>query len=339
MKALVIGAPKSVGYIDIEEPTQIQQGHVLLQIETLGLCGTDLNTYRGRNPLVSYPRVPGHEIGARIAALGTGVNGWQVGDQVTVVPFVGCGMCRVCQSGRENCCVNLKVLGVQRDGAFSRFLTYPAAKLYKSNKLSSAELALVEPLSIGFHAVNRGRVTADDFVLVLGCGTIGIAAIAGAAARGARVIGLDLAEQKFELAHAAGARYTINPQQQDVEAMLQRWTGGQGPSVVIEAIGTAQTFQNAVSFAGHGGRVVYIGWAKEPVEYDTGKFVFKELDILGSRNSNGEFPWVLEYLESGKFPVEQAITRTVPFDDAASALQDWDAKPSEVNKIQVVLND
>lgn len=337
MRAFVIQKPGSCGFEEAPEP-RAEAGQVLLRIDTLGFCGTDLNTFRGRNPLVSFPRIPGHEIGAEIIEVGREVpERFRPGMRVTVLPFTGCGRCRVCSTGRENCCQNLKVLGVQKDGAFQPYLAQPWQKLYPSETLSFAELALVEPLTIGFHAVARAQTTAADVVLVLGCGTIGIAAIAGAAAHGAQVIGLDLAQEKFPLARAAGATHTLDASREDAAALLSEWTQGEGPSVVIEAVGTPQTFRQAVDLAGHGARVAYVGWTKVPVEYDASRFVFKELDILGSRNSRGQFPAVMRYLESGRFPVDLAITRTVSFDESGEALRAWDADPSRVNKIQVRL--
>lgn len=335
MKALFIEQPGSVSYGEIPEP-KAQPGEVLLRIDTLGFCGTDLNTYRGRNPLVRYPCLPGHEIGAEVVEVGAEVDAAWLGQLVTVRPFQGCGQCRVCRTGRENCCAQLRVLGVHVPGAFSAYMTARYTHLHGRSKLTFRELALVEPLTIGFHSVARTRVNAEDEVVVLGCGTIGIAAIAGAAAQGAKVLAVDLAEEKFGLAKASGATETLLAQG-DWKERVRAWTGGDGPSVVIEAVGSVKTFQDAIDIAGQGARVAYIGWTKQPVEYDASRFVFKELDIVGSRNSSQQFEPVMRYLESGRFPVDLAITQTVSFDDAAEALRQWDAHPESVNKIQVKL--
>lgn len=339
MKALVIERPGAVGYVDVAEPV-VGDGEVLLRVDVLGFCGTDLNTFRGRNPLVTFPRIPGHEMAATILALGAGVPPrFHEGQRVTVLPFTGCGICRVCRLGRENCCAQLKVLGVQKDGAFLRHLTVPWQKLYPSDTLAPEELALVEPLTIGFHAAARGRVTGEDKVLVLGCGTIGIAAIAAAAFAGATVAGLDVASAKFPLARAAGATWTIDPMVDDLESKVRELFGNDGPTVVIEAVGSPTTYRQAIDLAGHGARVVYIGWPKGEVSYDAGRVVFKELDVMGSRNSFDQFEPVMHYLGLKRFPVDQAITKTVAFDEAAEALREWDRAPESVNKIQIVVTD
>jgi threonine dehydrogenase-like Zn-dependent dehydrogenase len=313
---------------------------VLLQVKRLGYCGTDLNTFRGFNPLVSYPRIPGHEIGAVIAAVTPGVPAeFQPGQVTTVLPYTACGTCPSCRRGRINACRTNQTLGVQRDGAFTEFIAVPWQKLIRSDQLSVPEHALVEPLSVGFHAVERGRVTAEDTVLVFGCGMIGLGAIAGAALlRGARVIAVDVEDAKLALARKAGAAEVINSQREPLHEKLQALTDGDGPSVVIEAVGLPATFRAAVDEVAFAGRVVYIGYAKDAVSYETKYFVMKELDILGSRNATAQnFADVIRVLESRRYPVVETITRTVLFDEAGAALAQWAANPGRVTKLHVEL--
>jgi 2-desacetyl-2-hydroxyethyl bacteriochlorophyllide A dehydrogenase len=337
MKAWVIPQPGQTAVTTIAAP-QPAAGEVLLQVKRVGYCGSDLNTFRGANPLVTLPRIPGHEIGAVIAALGAGVPAeFRVGDITTLLPYTTCGKCSSCRSGRVNACRNNQTLGVQRDGGLTEFIVAPWEKLVRSPKLSLVEHTLVEPLSVGFHAVERGQVTAADTVLVFGCGMIGLGAISGAALlRGARVIAVDVDDAKLTLARRAGAAVTINSKTEDLAARVAELTQGDGPGVVIEAVGLPATFRAAVDLVAFSGRVVYIGYAKEAVSYETKYFVMKELDIRGSRNATrANFEDVVRVLESGRYPVAETITRTVPFAEAGAALAAWSADPARVTKIHV----
>lgn len=339
MNALVISAAGQTSYIERPQPKPLA-GEVLLQIKRLGYCGTDLNTFRGFNPLVTYPRIPGHEIAAVIAEVSSGVPAqFRPGLVTTVLPYTTCGKCSSCRSGRVNACRNNQTLGVQRDGAFTEFISVPWEKLVRSDKLSLAEHALVEPLSVGFHAVERGQVSAADTVLVFGCGMIGMGAISGAALlRGARVIAVDVDDAKLALARKAGASETINSKTENLHEKLQALTQGDGPNVVIEAVGLPATFRAAVDEVCFAGRVVYIGYAKDAVSYETKFFVMKELDIRGSRNATLQnFSDVIKVLESGRYPVAETITRCVPFTEAGTALAAWAADPGRVTKIHVEL--
>lgn len=336
MQALQITAPGDVRLIDLPVP-EPQAGEVRLRIRRAGYCGSDLSTFRGANPLVSYPRVPGHELSGVIDAIGAGTMGAPaLGTPVLVNPYTACGKCSSCRQERPNCCRYNQTLGVQREGGIAEFLCVPAAKVLTAPGLDFAELAMVEPLTVGFHAVARGRVSARDIVAVLGCGAIGLGAIAGASARGARVIAVDLDPAKLALARAAGARETIDTGTENLSARLQALTDGHGPEVIVEAIGLPQTFRAAVEEVCFAGRVVYIGYAKAPVEYETKLFVQKELDVLGSRNAMPEdFAAVIAHLQAKRFPIAQAITRVAPIADAPEAMRHWAAKPADFTKIQV----
>jgi 2-desacetyl-2-hydroxyethyl bacteriochlorophyllide A dehydrogenase len=337
MKALRIEAAGKTAYGTAAEPTA-GAGDVLLRVKRVGYCGSDLSTFRGLNPLVSYPRIPGHEIAAEIVSVGKDVPATlKTGAQVTVMPYTACGQCPSCRAGRVNACQFNQTLGVQRDGALTELLVAPWQKIITA-PLGLAELALIEPLSVGFHAVNRGRVTKADTVLIFGCGMIGLGAIAAAGLhRGATVIAADIDDAKLALARRAGATHTINSRTANLHAELEKLTSG-GPTVVIEAVGSPETFVAAVSEVAFAGRVVYIGYAKAPVTYETKYFVMKELDILGSRNATPEdFAAVIDLLRSGRYPSQETITRTVPWSEAGAALAAWSADPSKVTKIQVDL--
>ena len=338
MKALFVTQPGQAQIGAAAEPRP-GPGEVLLAVRCVGYCGSDLSTYRGKNPLVGYPRIPGHELAAVVEEIGPGVAApLSKGQPVTVSPYTACGKCPSCLRGRANACQFNQTLGVQRDGALTEYLVVPAEKIYAAEGLSLRELCLVEPLSVGFHAASRGRVTASDTVAVFGCGAIGLGAVSASAFRGARTIAIDIDDDKLALARKAGAAEGVNSAKQPLHEILQELTGGRGPDVVIEAIGLPATFQAAVEEVAFTGRVVYIGYAKAPVSYETKLFVQKELDILGSRNAQpAAFEEVIRMLQAGKFPVDDAVTRVVPFAEAGQALAAWDANPPAFTKILVEL--
>jgi 2-desacetyl-2-hydroxyethyl bacteriochlorophyllide A dehydrogenase len=338
MKAIEISEPGTIKISDRPRPTA-KAGEVLLRINRVGYCGSDLGAFKGLNPLVTYPRVPGHEIGATIVELGEGVEGWAIGQEVLVIPYSSCGQCSACRKKRFNCCMNNQTLGVQRDGALCELFAAPVEKLLASDKLSLQELALVEPLTVGFHAVARGDVKSTEAVAVIGCGAIGLGVIAGANFRDARVIAIDIEDSKSDVAKRCGAVEFVNSRTEDVHQRLMELTDGCGPDVIIEAVGHPATYKMAVEEVCFAGRVVYIGWAKAPIEYETKLFVLKELDIRGSRNALPEdFHDVITMLEAGNFPLETVITRTVSIDEAPAAMNAWSVDPASVTKIQIDLD-
>jgi threonine dehydrogenase-like Zn-dependent dehydrogenase len=334
MKACSFRDVGKVDIVEVPEPTRLP-GDILLKIEMVGLCGTDLNSFRGRNPLVSYPRVLGHEVAATVL---DGNQQFAPGTRVTVSPYTSCGICPSCHRGRENACRANQTFGVQRDGAMTERIAVPAAKIYPSS-LPLKDLCLTEPLTVGFHAVARGRVTPGDIVAVFGCGGIGLGAIAGSAFRGARTIAIDVDDTKLATARLAGATDLINSSREDARERLREVTSGDGPDVIIEAVGLAETFVMAVEEVAFTGRVVYIGYAKEHVAYETKLFVQKELDILGSRNALPEdFHHVMAMLDAGRFPVDETVTRIASLEETPEIFAEWSAHPSTFTKIMIDMN-
>ncbi len=335
MKALVFAEPGRASVQTVDGPPATGPDEILLQVRRVGLCGSDLNSYRGRNPLVSFPRIPGHEIAATVAALNPRHPEWHTGTPVTLSPYTHCGSCAACLRDRPNSCQNNQTLGVQRDGALTEFIAVPASRLFRAN-LSLTELCLVEPLTVGFHAAARGRVTSGDTVAVFGCGGVGLGAVAGSAFREATVIAIDVDDAKLATARKAGAVHMINTARASLHTQLAEYTSGRGPDVMIEAIGLPQTFRAAVEEVAFTGRVVYIGYAKEQVAYETRLFVQKELDILGSRNALPEdFRDVIRMLEEHRFPAAEAVTHTVPLEEAPAILEAWSQEPARFGKIVV----
>ena len=335
MKALFLTAIGQTEIREIEKPS-IGPEEVLLKIGMVGFCGGDLNGFKGLFELQEYPNVLGHEVGGTIEAMGSQVpESFKIGNKVTVYPYLNCGKCISCRKGRRNACQDNKTMGVRRPGAMTRYIAIHWQDLFTSEKLSLKELALVEPLTVGFHAAARGRVSSQDRVAVIGCGIVGMGAIASAVNRGAEVIAIDIDDSKMDIAKKIGVAHTINTSREDLHEALIRITDGDGPDVIIEAVGNAVTYRAAVDEVAYTGRVVCIGYAKSAVEFNTGIFVRKEIEILGSRNCTDEFPEVIAYLEAGKFPVEDVISKTVSLDDAGAALADWAANAKGITKIMV----
>jgi threonine dehydrogenase-like Zn-dependent dehydrogenase len=337
MKALVLTQIGKTEVQEFEQPTP-KSGEVLLEVGIVGFCGGDLNGFKGLFPLQEYPNILGHEVGATIIALGADVpDDIQTGTKVTVYPYLGCGTCVACRRGRPNACKTNKTMGVRRPGAMTRYITVPWQDIFPSEKLSLRELALAEPLTVGFHAAARGRVSSADWVAVMGCGIVGLGAVASAVHRGAKVIAIDLDDSKLEIARKIGVAHTINPTQVDLHETLQDITHGDGPDVIIEAVGSPVTYKAAVEEVAFLGRVVCIGYAKAPVEFNTSLFVQKEIEILGSRNCVGktDFPEVIAYLESGKFPVEEVISKVTSIDEAPATMAAWADNPQGVIKIVI----
>jgi threonine dehydrogenase-like Zn-dependent dehydrogenase len=335
MKALFLTAIGQTALREIEKP-QVGPNDVLIKIGMVGFCGGDLNGFKGLFELQEYPNILGHEVGGTIEERGGMVpDSFKIGNKVTVYPYLNCGKCISCRKGHRNACQDNKTMGVRRPGAMTRYVAIPWQDLFASEKLSLKELALVEPLTVGFHAAARGRVSNQDRVAVIGCGIVGMGAIASAVNRGAEVIAIDIDDSKMAIAKKIGVAHTINTSQEDLHEALMRITDGDGPDVIIEAVGNALTYRAAVDEVAYTGRVVCIGYAKSAVEFNTGLFVRKEIEILGSRNCTTEFPEVIAYLEAGKFPVDDVISKIVSLSDAGAALADWAANPKGITKIMV----
>ena len=336
MKAIQISEPSVMKVIDMAEPT-MGDNEVLLKMRYVGFCGSDLNTFRGGNPMVKMPVVPGHEVGAEIVKVGSNVpDGLKPGMTVTVNPYTNCGKCASCRNGRVNACEHNETLGVQRWGAMCEYIALPWEKVIPATRLTPRTCALIEPMSVGFHAVNRAQVTDIDVVMVIGCGMVGMGAVVRSALRGATVIAADIDDEKLALAKEMGATYAINTKTEDVHARLQELTAGFGPDVVIEAVGSPMTYQMAVNEVAFTGRVVCIGYAKSEVSFQTKYFVQKELDIRGSRNAQpSDFRAVIHYLERGTCPVDRLISNEVKPEEALDAMQEWLANPGKVFRILV----
>lgn len=336
MKAIQITEPSVMKVVDMEKPC-VGAGEVMVKLHYVGFCGSDLNTFLGRNPMVKLPVIPGHEVGAVIEAVGEGVpEELKTGMSVTLNPYTNCGKCAACRNGRVNACQFNETLGVQRSGVMTEYAVVPWQKIIPAEGISPRDCALIEPMSVGFHAVSRASVEDNETVLVIGCGMVGLGAVVRAALRGATVIALDLDDDKLALAKQVGATYVINSLKEDVHERVLQLTQGLGADVVIEAVGSPATYVMAVNEVSFTGRVVCIGYAKSEVSFQTKLFVQKELDIRGSRNAMpSDFRSVIHYMKTTDFPAESFISRIVTPNEAADAIQQWADAPAKVFRILV----
>ena len=337
MQAIQITHQQELNIIDIPAPQQPKGGEVLLRLNYVGFCGSDINTFMGRNTMALNPVIPGHEIGAVIEAVGPDVpEGLRPGMVVTCNPYTNCGKCASCRNGRVNACQHNETLGVQRNGAMREFILMPWEKVIPAGLLTPRTCALVEPMSVGFHAVSRAQVTDIEVVMVIGCGMVGMGAVVRSVQRGATVVAADIDDEKLALAKKMGANYVINTRTEDVHARLLEMTSGFGPDVVIEAVGSPVTYQMAVDEVAFTGRVICIGYAKSEVSFQTKYFVQKELDIRGSRNAQpSDFRAVIHYLEKGTCPVDELITKVIKPQEALPTMQWWSQNPGKVFRILV----
>lgn len=340
MKALQIPSLQTIQVVDLPKPVA-GPGEVLLKLKYVGFCGSDLNTFLGRNAMAKPQVIPGHEIGAVIEALGEGCPAdLQVGQIVTVNPYTNCGHCASCRNGRYNACQNNETLGVQRDGAMREYIALPWQKIIPVKNVSTRDAALIEPMSVGFHAVGRGQVSDIDIVLVMGCGMVGLGAIIRSVQRGATVIAVDLSQEKLDLAIKAGATYGINSTKENILEKVMEYTDGMGADVVIEAVGSPITYVSAIDAVSFTGRVVCIGYAKSDVSFQTKFFVQKELDIRGSRNATpDDFRAVLHFMQQTHLEMDPFVSGVIRPEEAQQAMEAWAANPGQVFRILVNFED
>ena len=267
MKAIQLQEPGKFARIDIPEPTQPDAGQALVRVHRVGICGTDISGFLGKMPFFSYPRIPGHELGVEVVSVGAGVTHIKPGDRCSVEPYMNCGNCHACRKGASNCCANLKVLGVMTDGGLLDRFLLPAHKLHPSTKLSFEQLALVETLAIGCHAVDRSVLVAGENCLIIGAGPIGLSSIVFAKLTGARVIVLDMNEQRLEFCRKVMGVDETLVLSDSVADDIRRVTNGDNPDVVIDATGHNASMSNAFGYVAPTGQLVYVGITTKEVTF------------------------------------------------------------------------
>ncbi|MGH9846929.1 MAG: zinc-binding alcohol dehydrogenase family protein [Blastocatellia bacterium] len=307
-------------------------GEALVSVAACGICAGDLHIYHGRNPYASYPQICGHEIAGVVAEVGSGVTGFSAGDQVVVEPFLGCGKCYPCRTGKRNCCARLQIKGVTQPGGCAEMLVSPVENVHRVPAgLPLSTAALAEPLAVAVQACRRGNVQAGELALILGCGPIGLALIEIAKARGARIIATDLIESRLETAAMMGVE-TL-PADENLLPGILELTDGEGATVVIEATGNVRAIEQTVDLVTSGGRIVIVGLIKEGLtaSFPALDFTRKEMTIVGSRASVGCFPESLQMLASGNllFP---KIAAEFDLWDAPKVFAEMSANPSFIHK-------
>lgn len=338
IKAVKLDKPHQVSIQETQFPVK-KENEVLIKVESVGICGSDIGAYRGTNPLVTYPRILGHEVVGRIIESGLGMpSNIKIGDRVIVDPYIYCGSCYPCSIGRTNCCTNLKVIGVHIDGGMQEIISHPAHLITKvPENIPINLLPLAEPLTIALHAIHRTKVKQGEFVTIIGAGAIGLMAALISKLYGATPILIDILDKRLEYAKSLGITYTINSLKEEPQEKINKITDSLLSQVVIEASGANESIQNTLKYASFAGRIALTGWPKKETLLPTNIITFKELDIYGSRTSKGEFEEALNIISSGKFDAKDIVTKTISFDEIPEYIRKLSNEPDNYLKINAVL--
>lgn len=335
-ESILMTAPGEIRIVDAPMP-ECREGEALLEILYGGLCGSDLGAYRGTYAYAQYPNVPGHEFSARIVQIKENAAGLKIGDVVVGNPYFNCGTCYSCRRGLVNCCVQNQTMGVQREGAYSRFITMPVERLYPVGNLDPKLAALVEPFAIGYHGAQQALIAPNDRVLVVGAGTIGIFTMLAAQQKGAKVYITDIAKDKLEIARRLGADGVIlNDSAEHFAKQALEVTGGDGFDAALEAVGTPETLQLCLDNAAHGGHVVLIGISKRHLDLDSNIIQKKELMIRGSRNARKQdFLDLIIWIQAHAELVRPMITSLYPFARADEAFRAFSENAASELKVML----
>ncbi len=316
MKVVYVEEPGKIEIREKEMPT-LKKGEALLKIKYCGICGADVATFTGNQPFTTYPRIPGHEFSAEIVEIEENDRGLKVGDIVTANPYFNCGHCYSCERGIVNACTDNQTMGVQRDGSFAEYVAMPIERIYPGKGLSAKTLALIEPFSIGYHAVSRGHVKPGHKVLVIGAGAIGIFAAVSAKLKGAEVYISDVFEKRLENALKFGVDGIIDVSKEDLLERTKEITNGNGFDICIEAVGQSATFLNCIDAAAFGADIILIGNGKKETTFNHSILLKKELNVYGSRNAlKKDFLELIDLISSGKINVDHIVSDIFDKEDA-----------------------
>jgi alcohol dehydrogenase len=318
MKALQLPVPGQWALIEVPEPSAPAPGNVVVRIRQVGVCGTDYSGYLGKMPFFSYPRIPGHELGVEVVSVGDGVTNVRVGDRCSIEPYINCGNCHSCRRGHTNCCMNNQTLGVHCDGGLQPLFTIPARKLHVSAKLGFDQLALVETLAIGCHAVNRGAPVSGDVALVIGAGPIGLSVVEFTKLSGARTVVMDVNEQRLAFVRdVMGVPDTILVKGDGSELKaLEEMSGGDLAQVVVDATGSDRSMSGAYQYVGFAGRLVFVGITQNEVRFGHPLMHRREMTFHASRNAlPGDFTRIIGLIEEGKINTQPWITHRIEFEE------------------------
>ena len=337
MKTVLLKKPGEIGISDIETTTRLE-GQILIKVRSAGICGSDIGAYKGVNPLVSYPRIIGHEIAGEVVEVATDETEFKVGDRVILEPYVYCGKCYPCSIGHTNCCENLTVRGVHIEGGMAEYVSHPRHLLHKVPESIPWHLVpMAEPLVIAMHAIKQAETISGQHVVVTGAGQIGLLAAQYALTLGAIPIVVDPVDERLTLARTLGVTHTINPVGCDAVAEILSITQGRMAEAVIECSGAAPAIRGAVDYVSYAGHIALVGWPKGDIPMPTALFTKKELTIRGSRNSVGQFPESLRLIAEGKVNVEALLTKTVSMDETPATVADIAEHPDKYLKVTCVL--
>jgi 2-desacetyl-2-hydroxyethyl bacteriochlorophyllide A dehydrogenase len=323
MKTIVLKEPGQLALTYTEVSDRLAHGEALVRVRRIGICGTDLHAFRGEQPFFSYPRILGHELGVEIVEIGDNLAGLRPGDRCAVEPYLTCDRCIACRRGKSNCCVHLQCLGVHSDGGMRERIKVPLSKLHKSEILSLDQLALVEPLCIGAHAVARAQIEEGEFALVIGAGPIGLSVLQFAQLAGARLIVMDINEERLRFARDHfDIEFVVGPGA--AGEPLESITSGEMPTLVFDATGNARSMEAAFELVANGGRLVLVGLVQGNVSFRDQDAHRRELTLLRSRNATAaDFKRVIHELESGKIDIDSWITHRVLFDEVVGQFDGW----------------
>ena len=326
-KTITLEEPGRFVLGETEAPSRPGPGDVLVGVQRIGICGTDLHAFRGQQPYFTYPRVLGHELGVEVLELGDGVSGVAVGDHCAVEPYLNCGTCRACCAGRTNCCSSLEVLGVHVDGGMRQEIVVPANKLHQSDQLTLEQLALVETLGIGAHAVDRSGVTEGEEVLVIGAGPIGLAVTQFAQIAGGQVTVLDINPRRLAFCRDLfGVGQTIlsgEDGREPIEQVTDAF-GGELPTAVFDATGFPPSMNAAFDLTGSGGRLTMVSLVQADITFNDPEFHRKELTVFATRNStSADFRRIISLIESGTADTTPWITHRAGFDGMIGEFENW----------------
>ncbi len=321
MKYIVCEKPREFLLKEKEAPVR-KENEALLQINKVGICGTDLHAYAGNQAYFEYPKILGHELASQVMVIGENDKGIKIGDKVVVMPYVSCGVCFACNKGKTNCCENITVLGVHADGGMQEQISVPIDVLLPANHLSDDQMAIVEPLAIGAHAIRRSGIVPDETVAVVGCGPIGIGIMKLAQIAGAKVIALDTNTQRLNYAKdKIGVDHVVNAGDNALREVTEI-TNGDLCAVVFDASGNKNALEACPDYMSHGGRFVLVGLSKGELTYLHPKVHAKEMTLLCSRNATQEdFEHVMSILD--QFPTSSFITHNVPFIEMIEHFDSW----------------
>lgn len=338
MRAIYLKEPWNVSCIDIEK-TEPKEGQALIKVRSAGICGSDIGAFRGTNPLVSYPRIIGHEVVGEVVSIPSeNKRGIKAGDHVIVDPYLFCGNCYPCSIGRTNCCTGLKVLGVHVEGGMSDYMVHPADMLWKLPEDMPWDIApMAEPLTIALHGIHRGGLKKGEHAAVIGAGPIGLLAAMSALAYGAEPIVIDVVEERLSFARSLGVKYTIHSAEESLTEKVEEFTKGRMAELVMECSGANPAVRSALDIAANAGRVTLTGWPKKETPLPTDLITRKEIDIRGARTSANEFEEAIELIYRGRVDVRKILTRTVSMEEAPAMIADIERNSGNYMKVNVIL--